>query len=527
MINGNNTSSDWQNSGSDILVFPVGAFEQHGPHMPLNTDILIAEYFSGLVAEKFNAALLCPQGVSTSIEHAGFRGSFTLRPETLMQIVRDLADEAEKQNFKILIIVNGHGGNYCLIPVCRDINRQDRNIKIILLSLSDFIDKGLTESSKNSLMDVHAGERETSILMAIKPDAVKETERCVVPPAISPILRQSDLTTFGIGNFNPEGSVGPRQLASAEKGRLIIESIKKNMFPHIEERIAMLSRQPRYSGSGGLSPCQMRMDNMPDLMSLTRQAKWNQREEDWRFFMENSSGCYTMLHQNKVVGTVTTISYENKISWIGMVLVDQAFRRMGIAAALMGKAMEFLKDSESVKLDATPAGKLVYEKLGFKDEFTIRRMEHHAGIPLPAVDKRISPLSLKDLPEIIALDQEAIGAGRANLLQYLLEQNLGVKYSSGEKIEGYCLARHGENFTHIGPLIANNSDIAIKLINAILQNIGNKPAIIDAVNMNDDFMKHLSEVGFSEQRFFTRMHKGANITGSTDIYFAIAGPEFG
>jgi creatinine amidohydrolase len=527
-MNGNNTTNEWQESGANILVFPIGAFEQHGPHMPINTDIVIAEYFADLIAKKFDAAMLPPQGISTSIEHSGFRGSFTLRPETLMQIVRDIADEAEKQNFKILIIVNGHGGNFCLIPVCRDINSQDRKIKILLLSPSEFIDKGLTESSRDSLMDIHAGERETSILMAIKPNAVKESERCKSPVEISPILKQSDLTTFGIGNFNSDGTIGPRQLASGNKGKLIIDSILKNMFPHISERIAMLRSQSRYSGKGGLFLGKMHLDNIPDLAALSQQASWNQRKEDWKFFLDNSDGCYAMFHQNKVVGTVTTISYEKKISWISMVLVEPGYRRMGIAARLMEKAIEFLSVAESVKLDATPMGRNVYEKLGFKDEYIIRRLEYRCNFRSPSVSPEISPILKEDMPQIIEFDRKAFGAERSCLIEYLIKQDTGIKYSSAGIIEGYCMVRDGEKFTHIGPLVANNSDIAKKLIiAATLNNLGNKTVIIDVIDMHNDFVRYLLNSGFSEQRYFTRMYKGRNIEGNPGKYFAVAGPEFG
>jgi hypothetical protein len=90
------------------------------------------------------------------------------------------------------------------------------------------------------------------------------------------------------------------------------------------------------------------------------------------------------------------------------------------------------------------------------------------------------------------------------------------------------MVRDGEKFTHIGPLVANNSDIAKKLIiAATLNNLGNKTVIIDVIDMHNDFVRYLLNSGFSEQRYFTRMYKGRNIEGNPGKYFAVAGPEFG
>jgi creatinine amidohydrolase len=116
MLDGANTSIEWQTHPGDVIVMPVGSFEQHGAHLPLDTDSIQCEFFARMVAENLGAALLPTIHIATSLEHSGFRGSFSLKPETLMQIVRDVAEETERQGFKILIIANGHGGNHALVP---------------------------------------------------------------------------------------------------------------------------------------------------------------------------------------------------------------------------------------------------------------------------------------------------------------------------------------------------------------------------------------------------------------------------
>ncbi|MFL7808919.1 MAG: creatininase family protein, partial [Anaerolineae bacterium] len=82
MIDGHATSPRWQAAGTRICVLPVGSTEQHGPHLPLDTDSILAEYFARQIASSLDAALLPTLHYGTSLEHTGFRGSISLRPET-------------------------------------------------------------------------------------------------------------------------------------------------------------------------------------------------------------------------------------------------------------------------------------------------------------------------------------------------------------------------------------------------------------------------------------------------------------
>src|SRR5690349_11754551 len=119
MVDGRNTTEEWQMHAGDVCILPIGSFEQHGGHLPLSTDILGAEYFARVLAEDLGAALLPALPFGTCMEHTGFRGSVSLRPETLMQVIRDVADEMERQQFRVLVLLNGHGGNFALGPVVR------------------------------------------------------------------------------------------------------------------------------------------------------------------------------------------------------------------------------------------------------------------------------------------------------------------------------------------------------------------------------------------------------------------------
>ena len=141
LLDGTRTSPEWRKARPKLCVLPVGSFEQHSTHLPLATDNIQVEYFARFIARELGAALLPTLPYGTSLEHSGFPGTFTLRPETLMQIVRDIADAVERQGFTTMILLNGHGGNFALVPVVRDINRSDRKLKILLMTWYDFKDE--------------------------------------------------------------------------------------------------------------------------------------------------------------------------------------------------------------------------------------------------------------------------------------------------------------------------------------------------------------------------------------------------
>ena len=227
---------------------PIGAFEQHSCHLPLATDSIEAEYLGRFVAHELDAALLPVLNYGTSLEHAGFSGTVTLRPETLMQFVRDVADAVEKQGFTTMIILNVHGGNHALGPVVRDINRQDRKLKILLTHFAAPPEGDMLESAASGRPDIHAGELETSLMMVLRPELVKGNGPDIRPTVDG--FQQADLDTFGMGFIAPEGAYGHPSLASREKGERALESIKADLIRHIRQRLDWLEKNRTYSGRG-------------------------------------------------------------------------------------------------------------------------------------------------------------------------------------------------------------------------------------------------------------------------------------
>lgn len=264
-------------------------------------------------------------------------------------------------------------------------------------------------------------------------------------------------------------------------------------------------------------------------LSLCRANGWNQLARDWEIFLHLSlNDCRVATTNDKVVGTVATIRYQNFFSWIGMVLVDPDCQRQGIGMQLLKEALEVLRNEETIKLDATPAGREVYLKLNFVDEYHLTRMSTIRGAE-KLKTSAARALHQSDLFELIEFDREIFGADRQPLLQWMFEGAPQYVFIVKEKneIHGYCLGRQGYNFTHIGPVIAKNFDIAKDLVSAALNNcIG--PVILDVLHFDPEWIEWLISIGFKEQRPLIRMYRGSNrFRGEPEKQFAILGPEFG
>ena len=490
-----------------------------------------------MIAGEFNAALLAPLPYGTCLEHSGFRGSMTLRPETMMQIIRDLADELQRQAFKILIVVNGHGGNYALGPVIRDINRMDRPLKILLVAPWEFRSPEIARDSKKHGLDIHAGEVETSVMMALRPDLVRplaaaEQSTKKESGAQQVALRQQDLDTFGVGHFSPAGAIGDPSLASPAKGEAIIASVRERMLPHLQERIAYLSRQSRYAGSGGIALRAMANRDIEAGMSLVQQAGWNQTAHDWQLFLEaNPAGCFVAVHQGEVIGTITTIRYGSHIAWISMLLVDTRFRRMGVGQLLMQKAMGSLEDGFTLKLDATELGKDLYQRLGFRDEYTLQRLTHSCMPALSPVEVAgLTPLTDQSLEPVMELDRQVFGADRSPVLRNLWSRapELGWCLERQGRIHGYYLGRHGSRFSQVGPIVAETGADAFCLVRQSLSPLAGRAVVMDVPDEQAELLEWLRSLGFVKQRGFIRMVYGADAsTGILAQQFAMVGPEFG
>jgi predicted N-acetyltransferase YhbS len=264
--------------------------------------------------------------------------------------------------------------------------------------------------------------------------------------------------------------------------------------------------------------------DIPAGLSLCRSAGWNQLESDWNTFLQLSKygNRVAVDDTGHVVGTVATITYEDRFSWIGMVLVDPSKKRQGIGSQLLHESLQLLKSQQTIKLDATPAGREVYLKLGFQDEYVLSRMV--AGkISLKEIDDA-PPVKENIRADIFETDAKVFGASRKDLLQSIHKSN--PEFSFAVDSNNYCFGRKGFNFPQIGPVVATTVEQAKKLTLSALKNISG-PVVMDVMD-NSPFRDWLNSIGFTEQRKLTRMFRGTNnYPGLPEYQFAILGPEFG
>jgi ribosomal protein S18 acetylase RimI-like enzyme len=272
-------------------------------------------------------------------------------------------------------------------------------------------------------------------------------------------------------------------------------------------------------------------EDLPAAMRLKEAAGWNQTEEDWlRLLRLEPRGCFAAAAVGRLVGTATTTTYGRELAWVGMVLVDPEFRRRGIASRLMRAALAYL-DGEgvrSVKLDATPDGRHVYEGLGFEDELLIERWRREA-LEGGGRDAEPSSLDPARLAEILEFDRLAFGADRARLLESLVAESAGTFVrAEGGRVKGYALTRAGAAADYIGPLVASDFETASGLLDEVIARHAGRPLYLDVNTQFGPLAGALAERGFRKQRDLLRMRRGAETHAGTSAgVFAIAGPEVG
>jgi GNAT superfamily N-acetyltransferase len=260
------------------------------------------------------------------------------------------------------------------------------------------------------------------------------------------------------------------------------------------------------------------------ILRLIELAGWNQTARDVeRLLTLEPAGCFAAVIDGRVVGTTTTTTYGTELAWVGMVLVDPEYRRRGIAMALMEKALDFLRGCgiRTIKLDATPAGQPLYERLGFQCESPLERWE---GTP---DEDRLEDVSLGTWDDVAEIDRRAFGADRSALMRTIIADG-GPPLVSGNRwggIGGYAFARPGRIAAYVGPVVAEHIGNARFHLTTVAAGLGR--VFIDIDPLFPGGTRTLRELGFTRQRDLMRMRLGPVIRLGPPRVFAIAGPEIG
>ena len=272
-------------------------------------------------------------------------------------------------------------------------------------------------------------------------------------------------------------------------------------------------------------------EHLPGCLALSSAANWNQNAADWRLMLEFGRGYGLTLGDGTLAATTITLPYGERFAWVSMVLVLPEHRRKGYATQLLRRALSDLgAANRAAILDATPAGREVYAQEGFIDDWKIKRFSLASPISAThAAPAGVRALEPCDWQRITALDTEAFGADRGTVLSALaqrLPQAALVAERNGE-LAGFLLGRDGREACQLGPLVARDAEAARALLEVGLQNV-QPPLYLDLVDREAALAGWLEQSGFSLQRPFTRMVRGADrAPGDDALVFCPAGAELG
>ena len=226
-----------------IAVLPVAATEQHGPHLPLSVDTLLVDGILKAalprLATDLNVLVLPTQAVGLSPEHARFPGTLTLKTETILRLWTDIGESVAAAGISKLLIFNAHGGNVSLMDlVARDLRAR---LNMLVYSVSWFNlpltdtqgqDVNALFSLEEHRFGIHAGDIETSMLLALAPERVDMTQAQHF--ASSAQTRAQQFVILGNGksaklgwqmqDYNPAGAVGNAAAATADKGAALVDA---------------------------------------------------------------------------------------------------------------------------------------------------------------------------------------------------------------------------------------------------------------------------------------------------------------
>jgi creatinine amidohydrolase/Fe(II)-dependent formamide hydrolase-like protein len=225
----------------DLALLPVGSTEQHGPHLPLDTDAFDALYLAREVAASCSdpkpiVLPLIPYGVS--YHHLDFSGTLSVKPETLSQLVYDIGMSVARHGVTKLVVINAHGGNIPALQFAAQMINRDAHI-FTCVETGETSEKDVLELIETN-NDVHAGEMETSTTLATRPSVVrKERIKKYIPRFSSRYLDFSSKRSVEwfarVAKISPSGVLGDPTKASAEKGEKIWALMIEHLVRFVED----------------------------------------------------------------------------------------------------------------------------------------------------------------------------------------------------------------------------------------------------------------------------------------------------
>ena len=237
-----------------VAVLPLGATEQHGPHLPLSVDTVLVEGVVNAALTHLSATdpvlVLPTQTVGLSTEHTAFAGTLHLSPQTLIQVWCDIGASVARAGVKKLLMFNAHGGNVGLMDVvARELRAQHGlivyssswyNLPLDAEAMAQF-------SADEHRFGIHAGDIETSMMLALSPERVNMAEARDFASASQErakhhaILGNGKSAKLGwhMQDYNPHGAVGNAAAATSAKGEALLHSAGEQLALLLKELVAL------------------------------------------------------------------------------------------------------------------------------------------------------------------------------------------------------------------------------------------------------------------------------------------------
>jgi creatinine amidohydrolase len=214
-------------SARQLLILPLGSTEQHGPHLPLDTDTVIANALAGNAHDHFpQVGLAPPMPYGASGEHRDFPGTLSIGTNALIAVLVEFVRHATS-TWRHVLVINGHGGNARALAAAADLMRSEGRSMTVLHA-----------ESGGERADPHAGYRETSLMMHLAPTTVRtdrlEAGNTSALPVLLPLL-QSD----GVRRVSNNGVLGDPTGATAAEGMRIFDEMSAAILAQV--RILMRS----------------------------------------------------------------------------------------------------------------------------------------------------------------------------------------------------------------------------------------------------------------------------------------------
>lgn len=229
-----------------VVLLPVGTIEQHGPHLPLATDCITAREMSRLAVERIpDEAILMPQvSYAFNEHHLDFPGTIAVEGETFIRYVTDVGKSVAYHGFRKLLFINGHGSNVPFLDIAaRNITNHTEAI-CALAPWWKLAEPAITEIRESEWPGgmSHGCELETSVLLHLRPDLVDMSQAVRDIHAAPSRWLYRDLQRPGpvtfmefFSRFSKTGINGDPTLATAEKGRRVVECVVENLIDLIRE----------------------------------------------------------------------------------------------------------------------------------------------------------------------------------------------------------------------------------------------------------------------------------------------------